>query len=113
MARENILVNKSFDFSLAIFDYYEHLKNLRHFDLAKQLFRSGTSIGANVVEAQRAESRKDFIHKLKVALKEADETKYWLNIIDLKIEKVNEDLKNENEQLIKLLVAIINSSKKS
>ncbi|SFT79562.1 four helix bundle protein [Lishizhenia tianjinensis] len=113
MARENILVTKSFDFSLAIFDYYEHLRSLNHFDFAKQLFRSGTSIGANVVEAQRAESRKDFVHKLKIALKEADETKYWLNIIDLKIEKVSEELKDENEQLIKLLVAIINSSKNS
>lgn len=113
MARENILVTKSFDFSLAIFDYYEHLKSLHHFELAKQLFRSGTSIGANVIEAQRAESKRDFIHKLKIALKEADETKYWLKIIDLKIEKVSDELVDENEQLIKLLVAIVNSSQNS
>ena len=87
------------------------MKALKHFELASQLVRSGTSVGANIVEAQRAESKRDFIHKLRISLKEADETKYWLRIIDLKIKKVDTDLFKENEELIKLLVAIINKSR--
>lgn len=110
MARENVLLDKSFSFALAIVEFSGKLKANNHYELASQLIRSGTGIGANITEAQRAESKRDFIHKLKIALKEADETKYWLRIIDVKIEKVSDELKDEVEQLIKLLVSIIKSS---
>lgn len=75
---ENVIVNKTIQFSLAIIEYTEQLESLKRFVIARQLLRSGTSIGANVHEAQNAESRADFIHKFKIAAKEADETRYWL-----------------------------------
>ncbi len=76
--KDNILLLKSFAFSLAIIDYAEQLEGQRKYVLASQILKSGTSIGANSKEAQNAESKADFIHKLKIALKEADETEYWL-----------------------------------
>ena len=70
------------------------------------------SIGANVREAQRAVSKADFINKMGISLKEAEETKYWFEIIEKKIFVLDEKLKNELEEIIKLLVSIINSSKR-
>ncbi len=75
---ENIIVRKSFEFALQIIAYTEELQSLKKFVLANQLLKSGTSIGANVREAQNAESKADFVHKMKIAAKEADETEYWL-----------------------------------
>ena len=77
-AKKNLIVELSFQFSLEIIVYTELLEAKRKFNMANQLFRSGTSVGANVRESQNAESKKDFIHKLKVAAKEAEETEYWL-----------------------------------
>ncbi|WP_316932889.1 four helix bundle protein [Chryseobacterium sp. FH2] len=76
--KENIIVNKTFDFALNIIEFSEDLYNANRFPLANQIFKSGTSIGADVREAQNAESKADFIHKLKIAAKKADETEYWL-----------------------------------
>ena len=76
--KENLIVDLTFDFALEIIEYCEKLEELRKYVIARQLLKSGTSIGANVNEAQNAESKSDFIHKLKIAAKEADETKYWL-----------------------------------
>ena len=70
----NVIVELSFEFALEIIKYAELLETGRKYIIARQLFRSGTSIGANIREAQNAESRPDFIHKLKIAAKEADET---------------------------------------
>ncbi len=78
--KENIIVEKSFQFALEVVLYCELLEENRKYVLSKQLLRSGTSIGANVREAQNAESKADFIHKIKLAAKEADETDYWLSI---------------------------------
>ncbi|MFA5819049.1 MAG: four helix bundle protein [Bacteroidales bacterium] len=78
--KENIIVEKSFQFALNIALYCELLEDKKKFVLSRQLLRSGTSIGANVRKAQNAESKADFIHKIKVAAKEADETEYWLLI---------------------------------
>lgn len=78
MDRENIVVTKSVEFALGIIAYCEVLENNRKFVIANQLLKSGTSIGANIHEAQNAESRADFIHKVKIAAKEIEETKYWL-----------------------------------
>ena len=74
--KENIIVEKSFQFALKVVLYCELLEDKKKFVLSRQLLRSGTSIGANVREAQNAESKIDFIHKLKLAAKEADETEY-------------------------------------
>ncbi len=76
--KPNLIVDLSFEFALEIVEFTELLESKRKFNMANQLFRSGTSIGANVHEAQNAESKKDFIHKIKMAAKEAEETKYWL-----------------------------------
>lgn len=76
----NLIVDLTFKFSLDITEYTDSLEQLHKYSLAKQLFNSGTSVGANVNEAQNPESRRDFIHKLKVAMKEAGEAQYWLNI---------------------------------
>ena len=109
----NNIVDKSFEFSKLIIRFCLNLKEQKHFEISSQLIRSGTSIGANIQESQRAESSADFRHKLKIALKEADETKYWLSLIDAEIQVVDKKLFDLNEELIKLLVAIINSSSRN
>ena len=111
--RENIILDKTFDFACDILDLNDLLVQIKHFQLAKQVIRSGTSIGANVTEAQRAVSKADFVNKLGIALKEADETKYWLKLINKKLFQTDERLNKEIEEIISLLVAIINSSNKS
>ena len=75
---ENIILKKTIEFSLAVIEYAESLEMQKKFVIARQLLRCGTSIGANVHEAQNAESKMDFIHKFKVAAKEVEETKFWL-----------------------------------
>jgi four helix bundle protein len=111
--KDNVIMTKSFDFALDIIDLYDELKRKNHFEIAKQVIRSGTSIGANIREAQRAVSKADFTHKLSISLKEADETKYWFELIDAKILTIDKKLKIEVEELIKILVSIINSTKKN
>jgi len=81
--RENIIVRLTNEFALAIIEYTEILESHRKYIVARQLLRSGTSIGANIREAQNAENKDDFIHKVKIAAKEADETEYWLIHCDL------------------------------
>lgn len=81
MEQPNIIVEKSLAFSIEVIRFCELLETNRKYVVAKQLLRSGTSIGANVFEAQHAESRADFIHKIKIAIKEANETLYWLLIL--------------------------------
>jgi len=76
--KDNIILKLSFEFAVMIVRYSEELDNLRKFSIANQILRSGTSIGANIKESQNAESKKDFVHKLKIASKESDELEYWL-----------------------------------
>ena len=78
--KDNVVLDLSFEFALQIIDYTELLEEMRKFVIAKQLLKSGTSIGANINEVQNAESRADFIHKLKISAKEANETDYWLQL---------------------------------
>jgi four helix bundle protein len=78
MEKENVVVSKSVEFALDIIAFCEALERDKKFVIANQLLKSGTSIGANIHEAQNAESRADFIHKVKIAAKELEETKYWL-----------------------------------
>jgi four helix bundle protein len=75
---KNLILDLSLPFALEIIDYFEILENNRKYVIANQLLKSGTSIGANILEAQSAESKADFVHKLKIADKEANETEYWL-----------------------------------
>ncbi len=112
MAQENLIVNLTFKFALDIITFTEELENLKKYNLAKQLFKSGTSIGANVREAQGAESKADFIHKMKIAYKEAEETQYWLSLCKYspgypKPEKLLVDI----ESIFKVIGKIISSSK--
>jgi four helix bundle protein len=109
--KENKIVVLTFKFAIAIVSFTEQLESLRKYNLANQLFRSGTSIGANVREAQGAESMADFIHKMKIAYKEAEETKYWLEIC--KESKNYPDcieLLNEIEIILKITGKILSSS---
>jgi four helix bundle protein len=78
LIESNPIPKKTFDFSLAIMDYCDVMNDFKKYTLSKQLLRCGTSIGANAMESQNAESKADFIHKIKIAAKEADETQYWL-----------------------------------
>ena len=78
--KKNIIVHLTFEFSLEIIKYCERLEEHRKYIIANQLLRSGTSIGANIREAQNAESKNDFIHKFKIAVKEIEETLYWLEL---------------------------------
>ncbi len=110
--KKNLIVDLTLDFSLKIVAYCEILEEKRKYVIARQLLKSGTSIGANVREAQNAESKKDFIHKLKIAAKEADETEYWLTLCKLSDNyPFNETLLSDVSSIIKVLSKIISSSK--
>ena len=76
--KENAIINLTFEFALKIIDFCDGLDGIRKYKLSDQLFKSGTSIGANAREAQNAESKADFIHKFKISAKEVEETEYWL-----------------------------------
>lgn len=109
---ENLIVNLTFQFSLKIIAYTEELEGLRKYVMANQVLKAGTSIGANVREAQNAESKDDFIHKMKVAAKEADETQYWLELCNRSetYPKCGE-LLNDLSSIIRVLSKIIGTSK--
>ena len=80
MEKRNEILELSFEFALEVIGYCELLEESRKYVIARQLLKAGTSIGANIRESQNAESTPDFIHKLKIAAKEADETQYWLQL---------------------------------
>jgi four helix bundle protein len=82
LIENNPIVKLTINFALSVIEYCERLETEKKFVVAKQLLRSGTSIGANIMEAQNPESKADFIHKVKIAAKEADETQYWLLLCD-------------------------------
>jgi four helix bundle protein len=112
--RDGPIVNKSIEFAVSIFNYCEFLNSKRQFVIANQLFKSGTSIGANVFEAQYAESRLDFIHKMKIALKEANETLYWLTLCEKMDDlKVRHAMFNSLKEIMSILSRIIITSKKN
>jgi len=110
--KDNVIVKKTFKFALEIVRFCELLEEDRKYIVARQLLRAGTSIGANTREAQNAESKADFIHKIKIAAKEADETEYWLSICrESENYPFNESLFSELTEIIKILSKIISSSK--
>lgn len=112
--RENAIKNKSFDFALQVVFLYKYLtETKKEFVMSKQLLRSGTSIGALVREAEHAESKADFIHKLSISLKEANETSFWLELLirsDYIAGEYN-TIKADLEEILKLLISIIKTSK--
>jgi len=112
--KENIILIKSIQFAVEIITFCEKLEDERKYVIAKQLLRSGTSVGANIHEAQNCESKRDFIHKLKIAAKELDETQYWLMLC----EKVNSyptpsSLIEQKIEISKILNKIIATSKRT
>ena len=112
--KENLIVTLTFQHALEIIKFVELLENNRKLAVANQLVRSGTSIGANVREAQNAESKADFIHKIKIAAKEAEETEYWLEICNQSENYPDcSDLLNQILSIKKVLSKIISSSKTS
>ena len=109
---ENIIVKSTFEFALAIIEYCEVLEKERRFVIANQLLKSGTSIGANVREAQNAESKNDFIHKFKIAAKEVEETIYWLELCSMSKNFPDcSSLNNQIQIISKIINKIIISSK--
>ena len=112
--KDNLIVKLSFEFALTIIEFSEELEKRRKYNLGNQLFRSGTSIGANIIEAQNAESKSDFIHKLMIAAKEADETEYWLLLCKHSKSYPNADkIIGKLQPVVKILTKIIATSKKS
>ncbi|MBN2805873.1 MAG: four helix bundle protein [Prolixibacteraceae bacterium] len=110
--KDNLIVKLSLEFALDIIEYTELLEDHKKYVIAKQLLRSGTSIGASVFEAQNAESKADFIHKMKIAAKEADETAYWITLCNLaKNYPTNAQLLEKLKSIIKVISKIISTSK--
>jgi four helix bundle protein len=114
--KDNIVLDKSFEFAIRVVNLYKHLcDSKKEYTLSKQLLRSGTSIGANINEAQAAQSKKDFIAKMSIASKEARESKYWIELL-IKTDYLDKDSKHtqslldESYELIRLLTSIIKSS---
>ncbi len=115
MEKRNVIKEKSFEFAKEIVYLYKNLADKKEFVLSRQLLKSGTSIGANIREAEHAQSKADFINKLSISLKEANETEYWLDLLyetNYLSDDLFQNLKNKNIELLKLLISIINTSKK-
>ena len=110
--KENLIVNLTFEFALMVIDFAERLDAQRKYVIANQLLKSGTSIGANVREAQNAESKQDFIHKIKIAAKEADETEYFLTLCKFsETYPFDETLLEKLGSIIRVLSKIVASAK--
>ena len=112
---DNILVDKSFKFAVRIVKLYKYLcDSKKEYTLSKQLLRSGTSIGANINEAQEAQSKNDFISKLSISLKEARESKYWIELLketDYLSKSEANNIIEDLVEILKLLTSIIKSTK--
>jgi four helix bundle protein len=110
--KENVIVTKSIEFSVAIIKYCEVLEQDKKFVISNQLLRSATSIGANIFEAQNAESKADFIHKMKIAAKETSETQYWLLLCERsETYKFDRKLKEQLDEINRILSKIISTAK--
>ncbi len=110
--KKKVIEQKSFDFALRIIELYKVLSEKNEYVLSRQLLKSGTSIGANVQEAQAAQSKKDFIAKMSISSKEARETLYWLKLIEAS-QLINYDftnLKTEIHDIIRILTAIVKTA---
>lgn len=115
--KENVIKTKSFSFALRMVGLYKLMcEERKEFVMSKQLLRSGTAIGALVRESEHVESTADFIHKLSIALKEANETDYWIELLfqsKYLSESEYNSIKTDSEEILKLLVSIIKSTKQN
>ena len=115
--KENVIASKSYAFAIRVVKAYKFLSSeQREFVLSKQMLRSGTAIGALVKEAEHAQSKADFINKMNIALKEANETEYWLMLLkdtDFIREDAFKSITEDNKELIRLLISIVKTSKES
>lgn len=112
--KENILIDKSVDFGARIIKLSKYLHEKKEQVIAKQIIRRGTSIGANINEAQYGQSKADFISKLHIALKETSETEYWLRLLrksDYLDEKMYSSLLSDCLELKRILIASLNTAK--
>ncbi len=116
-ASNSILKDRSMAFAIRIVNLNRYLRNVKkEFVLAKQILRSGTSIGANISESRFAQSKADFANKLHIALKEASETEFWIELLantDHISESEKESLIKDCQELMKMLVASLNTSKRN
>ncbi len=112
---KNILRNKSYQFAIRMVKLSQYLQmEKKEFVLSKQILRSGTAIGALIREAEYGQSKLDFIHKMSIALKEANETEYWINLLkdtEYIDEKLFQSLVNDCQELLRLLIASIKTIK--
>ncbi|MBQ4551106.1 MAG: four helix bundle protein [Oscillospiraceae bacterium] len=114
---ENVIEDKSFEFAVRIVNLTKYLRRkYKEYVIAKQILRCGTSIGANVSEAQRAQSRADFYSKMSIALKETNETYYWLRLLyrtEYLTKPEFESMKKDADELLRILVAICKTASES
>lgn len=110
--QNNIIKDKTVIFGINVAKYYITLRSKRYFEVASQLFRSGTSIGANVHESIWAQSSKDFTHKLEISLKETYETLYRLDVLEQWFKENISTLKNDCLEIKRILISIIKTMKK-
>ena len=117
--KNNIILDKSFDFAVRVVKLYKYLiNNKKEYIFTKQLLRCGTSIGVNINEAQAGQSKADFIAKMSIASKEARESKYWIDLLiatgylDINY-KHTQSLVDETEEIVKLLTAIVKSTREN
>lgn len=112
---DNVIENKSFQFAIRIVRLYKFLcEEKKEYILSKQLLRAGTSIGANVTKSQQAQSKPDFVSKISIALKEASETKYWINLLgatEYLSENQTKSILDDCVEIEKILVTILKSAK--
>ena len=117
MKKENVVMNKSYTFALRIIKLYKYLvTEKKEYVLSKQLLRSGTAIGALIKEGEHAQSKADFLNKMNVALKEANETEYWIELLrDSDYLSTTESLSilDDTAELIRLLISIVKTTKTS
>jgi four helix bundle protein len=115
MSRQSILKSKSFDFAVRIIKLYKFLKkSFSEYELSQQLLRSGTGIGALIREAEHAESRKDFLHKLNISLKEANECVYWLDLLyatEYINKRMYDSIAKDAIELLKMLISGVRTTK--
>lgn len=115
--KESLIYNKALDYAVRIVNLYKYLVEIRKENvMSKQLLRCGTSIGANISEALSAESTADFIHKLSISKKEANETQYWLSLLvktDYIMNKQYDSMKQDCDEICKILTSIILTTKKT
>jgi four helix bundle protein len=115
--KENLLIDKSISFAVRIIKLYQYLiKTKKESIISKQIIRSGTSIGANINEANYGQSKKDFISKMHIALKETAETEYWLKLLIMSeyiTEDMGKSILSDCLEIKRILIATINTAKKS